>query len=106
MKLAWDRLLETCVRRGNSALLVADFPPFLRSGGGLQQLAVPEVTADDLGEMLREVLPRPGEIKESWGFCSFSLNYGSDFNFRVGAVGRTPPRVLTITKLPPVPSAG
>jgi hypothetical protein len=106
MKLAWDRLLETCVRLGNNALLVAGFPPCWRFEDGLRHAAVPAVSAEELDEMLLEVLPGPGEVDESRGCRSFTLNYGSDFKFRIGAVGRTPPKVLTITRLPAVPLAG
>jgi hypothetical protein len=102
MRLVWDRLLETCVRTEKNALLVSGLPPFLRFEEGLQSVDVPAITLEELGEMLDEVLPSPAKLEKVRGCRSFTLRYGSGFNFRIAALGGACPRMLTVTKLPRV----
>ena len=52
-KLAWDRILETCLQRKLPARLVVGWPLNLGEGATRRETMVPPITFEDLSSMLR-----------------------------------------------------
>ncbi|MDB5321890.1 MAG: hypothetical protein JWN40_3521 [Phycisphaerales bacterium] len=101
-KLAWGKILQTCVTKNMNALLVAGQPPYWRCDEGLCAGAVPSVEAEDILSMLDEIVPGPDRIEAIPGCRSFRLGYGSGtFQFRVDMLGEPTPLAVVLTRLPP-----
>ena len=97
-KLRWDRLMETCVKRGAfDILLIPGMPPGLRVDNGLRWLDVEPLTPVDIAEMLIELSP-PDRVNEK-GYLDFDVPYGRH-RFRVASFGIPSPRFTLLMKLP------
>ena len=96
--MAWDRLMETCVRnRGTDIVLIPGMPPFVRMQAGLRQLMVEPVSAVDIAQMLLELSP-PDQLSPE-GYLDFCTPYRGD-QFRVASFGIPEPRCTILALLP------
>jgi hypothetical protein len=67
-KLAWDRILETCLKRKLSAHLVVGWPVVFGEGPTRREGMVPPITFEEFSSMLQEIMPLENEIQETaWG---------------------------------------
>lgn len=75
--LAWDRILETCVRRGaTDILLVPGCPPQIRLADGLRSLQIDPCSAADLQQMAAMLLtPENAELREE-NYATLGFSYG------------------------------
>jgi Tfp pilus assembly pilus retraction ATPase PilT len=96
--LAWDRIMETCVRnRGTDIVLVPGMPPFVRLEGGLRALSVEPVSASDIAQMLLELKP-PDQLNPD-GYLDFFTPYRADC-FRVASFGIPSPHCMILALQP------
>jgi Tfp pilus assembly pilus retraction ATPase PilT len=101
-KLAWDRVLETCVRNdGEAIVLVPGAEPLLRVWNGLRALQVPPLEREQLSTLLGEIYPSEHEERSTeFGHLAFDLRYGSDYQFRVAVFGGRPPAAMLLARVP------
>jgi Tfp pilus assembly pilus retraction ATPase PilT len=97
--LAWDRLLETCMKRKMSAMLAAGSIPMVRCGEQIRQLQVPPISAEELASMLHEIMPAENEMQNRLGARTFTVRYGSEFGFLFEVRGEPVPTSVTISQL-------
>ncbi len=103
--LNWARIMETCVkRRGSDILLRPGSAPFLRCPTGLRQFAVDKLSQIDIALMVSELLPDLGGTQEVDGYLSFDTPYGDIAWFRVAVFGYPNPSLVLLMRLPAVPS--
>ena len=85
--IAWDKLLETCYRRGTDLLLVPGSPPWVRTADGWRALQIPPLMSDEVRFLASEQFVG----REDWtgnadGFAFLDVKYG-DVKFRLMAYG-------------------
>jgi Tfp pilus assembly pilus retraction ATPase PilT len=102
-KLPWDRLLETYVRRGASAVIMpVNCAPMAELEGYLRAFQVEPLTSNDLKAIADEILAQ--YAKEGDGFRYVDFHYHSapnpDWLFRLHVFGDPSPTLLVLTKLP------
>lgn len=76
--LAWDRILETCAKRGATyVLLVPGSPPHIRLADGLRPLQTDLCSTADIQKMAATlVTPENAELREE-NYITSGFNYGS-----------------------------
>jgi hypothetical protein len=95
----WDRILETCIKNDQNAILVVRFPPFLRSEHGLRPMKAPVITAQHLSEMVKDIAPASDQILEIPGLRLFDVKFGESYEFRIAVLAHPDPGVIIVTRL-------
>ena len=99
--VVWDRLLETCLRKDASVvLLVPGSPPLMRIGRVWRGLDVPALSAEDVVDLAAERI-RPGRHAQSNGYAYDDFWYRDGAFFRAMAFGFPETKVLVVSPAPP-----
>src|SRR3954451_8035843 len=98
--LNWDRLLETCYRRGASDILLCpDASPIIRLAESWRALQVPAVDAATIQALANEQLgENPPGREQGYAYSDFS--YGEAGRFRATAFGYPATNALLISRYP------
>jgi hypothetical protein len=98
--VAWDRLLETCLKReAQIALLVPGSPPLLQIGGAWRSVDVPPLSAENVSDLAAERLsPEPDGERDGFAYADFW--YGDVAFFRVMAFGFPQTTLLVVSRTP------
>jgi hypothetical protein len=96
---AWDRTLETIVRKGRFLLMASGAPPLLRDAYGLRAFYVQPLDPAKLNAMLQEVRPNADRLVEHDGYVEFELRYGDEYRFQLVAVGQPEAHLIAVTRL-------
>jgi Tfp pilus assembly pilus retraction ATPase PilT len=99
MAFSWDRLFDTCIGiDASDILLLAGMPPLLKKAGRLRELAVPSLTAVEIGSMLQALSPLPERPNER-GYFSFLISHQKKCWFRVESFGLPEPHFTILMRL-------
>ena len=92
--LEWNRLMQTCVnRKGSDILLIAGMRPFLRIPKlGLSEFQVAPITAEEIATLLSE-LSKWQKEKRKDGLSQFDVPFQKPTWFRVVSFGGANPQM-------------
>lgn len=98
-KLQWDRLLETCVKRGDHCLLVPGHQPFLRLDDDLRALEAPPLSPAEIRSMADDFLSDVPKQRPIPGLAQIDFRYGTEYRFRMAIVGSSAPSAIMLTRI-------
>jgi Tfp pilus assembly pilus retraction ATPase PilT len=106
--LTLDRLLETCVRRrATDMLLLAHTPPQIRLADSWRTLQTVALTSDDLTSFCNQIFTSPPQQSlDGYAAHDYLYNdvlYNNAHPFRVMAFGHPNPTALILTPAPNAP---
>ncbi len=106
MALQWDRLLETCVRRNATDILLSPgASPMIRLAESWRSLQVPPADAATIQALASEQLGENPVGREE-GYSHSDFSYGDAGRFRATAFGYPATTVLLISRYPSDESGG
>ncbi len=99
-KVEWDRLLETCIqRKATDILLVPGSPPLLRVNDKWRPLVTPDLKPDALAELAAAKLG-PEPTAREFGYFYVDFTFHDSTRFRLMTFGHPTPTLLVVSRYP------